>query len=59
MIQLFRSAVYRYFINLDERGEFYADVRNIRDRYIFEITVSKFRKAYRHGLPGKQLRRAA
>ena len=37
MTQLFRSAVYRYFINLDERGEFYADVRNVRDRSIFEI----------------------
>ena len=37
MNQLFRSAVYRYFINLDERGEFYADVRNVRDRSIFEI----------------------
>lgn len=37
MTQLFRSAVYRYFINLDERGEFYADVRNIRDRSVFEI----------------------
>ena len=37
MTQLFRSAVYRYFINLDERGEFYADVRNVRDCSIFEI----------------------
>lgn len=37
MTQLFRNAVYRYFINLDERGEFYADVRNIRARSIFEI----------------------
>ena len=37
MTQSLRSAVYRYFINLDERGEFYADVRNIRDSSIFEI----------------------
>jgi hypothetical protein len=32
-----RSAVYRYFINLDERGSFSADVRNPRKRTIFEI----------------------
>lgn len=37
MRQHFRSAVYRYFINLDERGEFYADVRNTRDRTVLEI----------------------
>ena len=37
MTQLFRSAVYRYFINLDERGCFFADVRNMRDSSIFEI----------------------
>lgn len=37
MKQYFRSAVYRYFINLDERGEFYADVRNTCDRTVLEI----------------------
>ena len=37
MTQLFWSAIYRYFINLDESGCFYADVRNTRGRSIFEI----------------------
>lgn len=37
MTQLVRSALYRYFINLDERGYFYADVRDPRDRTVFEI----------------------
>lgn len=27
-----------YFINLDERGEFYADVRNAYDKPVFEIS---------------------
>lgn len=27
-----------YFINLDERGEFYADVRNAYDKTVFEIS---------------------
>jgi hypothetical protein len=27
-----------YFINLDERGEFYADVRNAFDKTVFEIS---------------------
>jgi len=28
---------YTYYINLDERGEFYADVRDVDDKTIFEI----------------------
>jgi len=28
---------FTYYINLDERGEFYADVRDERDQTIFEI----------------------
>lgn len=28
---------YSYFINLDERGEFYADVRNESDKTVLEI----------------------
>jgi hypothetical protein len=28
---------YHYFINLDERGEFFADVRNSRERSVLEI----------------------
>lgn len=28
---------YRYYINLDERGEFYADVRNESEKTVFEI----------------------
>ena len=35
--QPFGPGQYSYFINLDERGEFYADVRNQNDRTIFEI----------------------
>jgi hypothetical protein len=37
MTQVPRSTGYRYFINLDERGSFSADVRNPRKRTIFEI----------------------
>ncbi len=37
MTQLFRGTAYRYFINLNERGCFHADVRNTRGRSIFEI----------------------
>lgn len=29
--------VYGYYINLDERGEFYADVRNVDGKSVFEI----------------------
>jgi hypothetical protein len=29
--------IYHYFINLDERGLFFGDVRNTRDRTVFEI----------------------
>ena len=29
--------VYEYYINLDERGSFYADVRNEKGKTIFEI----------------------
>jgi len=29
--------IYQYFINLNERGEFYADVRNPDGETIFEI----------------------
>ena len=31
------AKTYRYFINLDERGEFYADVRDESNNTIFEI----------------------
>lgn len=31
------SVVYEYFINLDERGEFHADVRDVQGKTIFEI----------------------
>lgn len=37
MTQLVRSASYGYFINLDERGCFYADVRDPSNRTVFEI----------------------
>jgi len=30
-------AVFKYFINLDERGSFYADVRNTSGKTVFEI----------------------
>lgn len=29
--------MYAYYINLDERGEFYADVRDENDNIIYEI----------------------
>lgn len=29
--------IYKYFINLDERGSFYADVRNQAGKTVFEI----------------------
>lgn len=29
--------IYRYFINLDERGEFYADIRDASDNTVLEI----------------------
>jgi len=36
--QLFqKGATYKYYINLDERGCFYADVRNQNEKTIFEI----------------------
>lgn len=31
------TKTFRYYIDLDERGEFYADVRDERDQTIFEI----------------------
>ena len=31
--------VYYYYINLDERGEFYADVRDENDKTVFEIKI--------------------
>lgn len=31
------GAFLTYFINLDERGDFYADVRNCYDKTVFEI----------------------
>lgn len=30
-------AYYEYYINLDERGEFFADVRDEQDKTVFEI----------------------
>jgi len=33
------SAVYRYYINLDERGSFYADVRDSHDKTVYEIKI--------------------
>lgn len=32
-----KPGVYSYFINLDERGEFFADVRNTNGKTVFEI----------------------
>lgn len=29
--------VFGYYVNLDERGSFYADVRDIRDNTIYEV----------------------
>lgn len=29
--------LYQYFIDLDERGEFFADVRDVEDNTVFEI----------------------
>ena len=29
--------IYGYYINLDERGEFYADVRDHTDKTVYEI----------------------
>lgn len=31
-----KGALYGYYINLDERGSFFADVRNLNGRSIFE-----------------------
>lgn len=31
--------IFEYFINLDERGSFYADVRNPQGETVFEIKV--------------------
>lgn len=31
------SNLYGYYINLDERGDFYADVRNVDGQTVFEI----------------------
>ncbi len=36
-VQPFPPATYKYYINLDERGSFYADVRNSSDKTVFEI----------------------
>ncbi len=37
-VKLFKKgALYGYYINLDERGDFFADVRNQNGRSIFEI----------------------
>jgi hypothetical protein len=33
------STVYRYYINLDERGSFYADVRDSHDKTVYEIKI--------------------
>ena len=30
--------VFGYYVNLDERGSFYADVRDIRDNTIYEVS---------------------
>ncbi len=34
-----KSPKFGYYINLDERGEFYADVRNIKGETVFEISI--------------------
>jgi len=34
---LVRSALYQYFINLNERGGFYADVRDPNNQSVFYI----------------------
>lgn len=33
----FPPAIYKYYINLDERGSFFADVRNSNDKTVFTI----------------------
>lgn len=35
-----KPVIYKYYINLDERGMFYADVRNLNDKTIFEIKIN-------------------
>lgn len=35
-----QGEVYYYFINRDERGEFYADVRDSEDNTVFELKTS-------------------
>lgn len=29
--------LYRYFINLNERGDFYADIRNSKGKTVYEV----------------------
>lgn len=36
-MSVLEKMTHRYFINLDERGEFYADVRDESNNTIFEI----------------------
>lgn len=36
-MSVLEKKTHRYFINLDERGEFYADVRDESNNTIFEI----------------------
>ncbi|MEP3665826.1 MAG: hypothetical protein ABJN42_03720 [Roseibium sp.] len=33
------AAIFGYYVNLDERGEFYADVRNEEGNTVFEVRV--------------------
>jgi len=36
-----RRVIYGLYINLDERGEFYADVRDVNDKTVFEINTEE------------------
>lgn len=43
------SPIYGYYINLDERGEFYADVRNLSGSSIFELHTETVAEAIEGG----------
>jgi hypothetical protein len=34
-------ATFKYYVNLDERGEFYADVRNEQGKTVYEIDTAE------------------
>jgi len=41
--------IFQYCINLDERGEFYADVRNANDKTVFEINTEDMQQLCEDG----------